>query len=291
MQPPNSHSWIDLTELKSLIVKKLGPERAKQYFDYLNKFLSLKLSKVDFDKVCIRTIGRDGIPLHNQLIRSILSNATCTKKVVQVPVSNKKPIKGSTPIITQVSNPLTFQNGDILSPTRRKPRTGTRERRGGDLRITVKGKSGPIPLHAPLGIPYCPVSIGGARKAPPIKSVGVSDTNGLLETVKLKKRMDLVAETHGLETVSMDSANTLNNGLDAYLKGLIKSCCELNEGRSGYELIKNSPGHFRHVNSVKPNSSISLLDFRVAMELNHRQLGEDWPVLLERICTHGFEER
>ena len=36
--------------------------------------------------------------------------------------------------------------------------------------------------------------------------------------------------------------------------------------------------------------SMSLQDFRVAMELNPQQLGEDWPLLLERICLRSFEE-
>jgi hypothetical protein len=37
-------------------------------------------------------------------------------------------------------------------------------------------------------------------------------------------------------------------------------------------------------------ANVSLLDFRVAMELNPRQLGDDWPSLLEKICTDSFEE-
>jgi hypothetical protein len=33
-----------------------------------------------------------------------------------------------------------------------------------------------------------------------------------------------------------------------------------------------------------------MLDFKVAMELNPQQLGEDWPLLLEKICMHSFED-
>ncbi|KAJ0571057.1 putative transcriptional coactivator Hfi1/Transcriptional adapter 1 [Helianthus annuus] len=41
----------------------------------------------------------------------------------------------------------------------------------------------------------------------------------------------------------------------------------------------------------KPKRLVNLLDFRVAMELNRKQLGDDWPMLLEKICcTHDFEE-
>ncbi|PHT60764.1 hypothetical protein T459_35382 [Capsicum annuum] len=44
--------------------------RAEKYFNELSKFLSSKLSKVDFDKSCIRTIGRENIHLHNHLLLS-----------------------------------------------------------------------------------------------------------------------------------------------------------------------------------------------------------------------------
>ncbi|KAL7617362.1 hypothetical protein Lser_V15G01203 [Lactuca serriola] len=303
MQPPQQQSWINLAELKKQIIRKLGPERSKQYFDYLNRFLNLKLSKDEFDKLCVRTVGREGIPLHNQLIRSILRNA-CTK----VPLGNKKPAdglfiqNGSNPVATRASSPLVLPNGDILSPTQRKIRTGARRsalKPNGktnysspsspiDTRKPVQHHqevikqpqhevvSGRIPLHAPLGIPYCPVSIGGARKAPPTKYVGVSDKSSLLDTITLRARMEPIAATQGLQGVTVDCANAINNGLDVYLKGLIRSCFELNGARLGHEPVKISP--------------ISLLDFRVAMEINPRRLGEDWPLLLEKICTQAFEE-
>ncbi|KAK1413155.1 hypothetical protein QVD17_34923 [Tagetes erecta] len=354
MQPPQQHSWINLSELKTQIIRKLGPERSKQYFDYLNKFLSLKLSKVEFDKLCLRTIGRDGILLHNQLIRSILRNAVGNKK----PLDGVNHQNGPGSIVTHDSSQLGLSNGDILLTSPRKARTAG-QRRGGDRKssIALNGKtnypspssstphsddfnspldngntsslntqkpmqhhqelmqqvqnadgrakslgqkegkdvSGKISLHAPLGIPYYPVSIGGARRAPPIKSGGVSDATSLLDTTTLRARMEPISIAQGLQGVSPDSANVLNNGLDAYLKGLIRSCSELKRP------IKSNPTHFRPVNGVtpghhhqmqehQPKHSISLLDFRVTMELNPQQLGEDWPELLEKICTHAFEE-
>ncbi|KAJ9559492.1 hypothetical protein OSB04_004652 [Centaurea solstitialis] len=405
MQPPQQHSWINLAELKSQIIRKLGPERSKQYFDYLNR-----LSLISF---VLKTIGRDGIPLHNQLIHSILKNAcTANDNPLRQQSGNKKPSdgvyhqNGSVSVVTQASSPLALPNGDILSPSLRKARTGARERRGGDRRSALgpngktnysspsssiphsedfntalengnssspdtrrpmqhhqelnqqtenaddnsghhsaklaastvqsprallaphskreseslgrkdgKGVSGRIPLHAPLGIPYCPVSIGGSRSTIPLasssKTVGVSDANGLLDTITLRARMDPIAATHGLQGVSVDCANALNNGLDAYLKGLIRSCSELNGARSDHVPFKNNPNHLRPLNGVtpthhyqmqtsnwpvdtlqenEPKRPISLLDFRVAMELNPQQLGEDWPVLLEKICTRAFEE-
>ncbi|KAJ0613758.1 putative transcriptional coactivator Hfi1/Transcriptional adapter 1 [Helianthus annuus] len=332
MQPPPQRSWINLAELKSQIIRKIGPDRSKQYFDYLNKFLSLKLSKVEFDKLCLRTIGKDGILLHNQLIRSILSNACST---VKAPVENKKVIDGGyhqngpDSIVTNASSQPVLPNGDILLTSPRKARTGPVNEELGIVKV-FSGQTGrrtnldnrnslspdtrrPMQhhqeltqqaqnadnraksLHAPLGIPYYPVSIGGARKAPPVKSVSVSDINVLLDTVTLRARMEPISVAQGLQGVSPDSANVLNNGLDVYLKGLIRSCSELNRPR------KSNPAHNRPVNGVIPGHQyqtqeherkhrISLLDFRVAMELNPQQLGEDWPVLLEKIRTPAFEE-
>lgn len=234
MQPPQKHSRINLADMKDQLSRKLGPERSKQYFDYLKRFLSLKLTKIEFDKLCLRTIGKDNISLHNQLLRSLLKNA-CTRKLPPPPptIGSKK---------------VHHENGSVT---------------------------------APLGIPC------GARKVSSLgsnrKCVSVFDTGGLMETFKLKERMDQITATQGLQGVSMECATVLNNGLDAYLKGLIRSFT-----------------HFRSVNGVRPGQHfqiqrepkrpISLLDFRVAMELNPQQLGEDWPLLLEKICTHAFEE-
>lgn len=70
---------IDTLELKELIYERIGHERAEKYFDQLKRFLSSKLSKVDFDKSCIQTIGRENLCLHNRLIRSIVQNACQAK--------------------------------------------------------------------------------------------------------------------------------------------------------------------------------------------------------------------
>lgn len=69
------NSRIDLREIKSKIVKTIGPERAKKYFQHLERFLSSKLSKNEFDKLCLVALERENLPLHNHLIRSILFNA------------------------------------------------------------------------------------------------------------------------------------------------------------------------------------------------------------------------
>lgn len=409
MQPPHHHSRINLAELKAQMVKKLGPEGSKQYFYFLHRFLSLKLSKVEFNKLCLRLIGRENIPLHNQLIRSILRNACSAKSppppnqkddvlnhaiqfgAKDVPTDGYLP-NGSHTVVSQASGSSGLLNGGDMPPlSPRKIRTSIRDRRAGnrgsalgangkasypnqssDFNVTLengdlnpqhphgfmhqsqkeieisvpnsakmsilrsadgsapscsremterddgKEASARSPLRAPLGVPLCPVSIGGAHRAPPLLSssrcTGSYNNGSLLESVTLREKMEEIALIQGLEGVSVDSANILNYGLDTYLKGLIRSCIELVGSRSGQESTKNNtnkhPSYLKLVNGVKPghqfqiqhsgktlevqeqrsHSPISLQDFRVAMELNPRKLGEDWPLLLEKICTHAFEE-
>ncbi|XP_016489427.1 uncharacterized protein LOC107809335 [Nicotiana tabacum] len=421
MQPPNQHSRINLSELKAQIVKKLGPEGSKQYFYYLNRLLNLKISKVEFNKLCVRIFGRENIPLHNQFISSILRNA-CSAKVPPPinegsivkhgeAVGSKEPVddeydqNGVHVSSNQASGQPSLSNGDVLPLSPRKARTGLRDRRAGDRRsvlgpngktnftvqqstlmessdfdvikengdlhpsnvkgsmqhhqaimqqtdderqafcretakfsaikrslensVSLQNKIGQprddgkemharSQLQAPLGVPFCPVSVGGAHRPLPLatssRCVSSSSFGALLDSVTLRERMEQIAAEQGLDGVAMDCANLLNNGLDSYLKGLIKSCLQLVGARSGHEPTTNStkkqqtymklvnglrPGHHFQTNSGRllevvgehaPDNLVSLQDFRVAMELNPRQLGEDWPLLLEKVCTHAVEE-
>lgn len=83
MLPNQSYSRIDTLELKALIIQRIGHQRAEKYFDQLQRLFSFKISKSEFNKFCIRTIGKENVPLHNQLIRSIVKNA-CLAKVPPV---------------------------------------------------------------------------------------------------------------------------------------------------------------------------------------------------------------
>ncbi|KAE8735192.1 hypothetical protein F3Y22_tig00000340pilonHSYRG00009 [Hibiscus syriacus] len=174
------------------------------------------------------------------------------------------------------------------------------------------------PLLAPLGIPFCSASVGGACKALPVASSGdfisYYGCGCLYDTETLKKRMEQIAAAEGLGVVSVECASLLNNMLDVYLTKLIRSCVDLVGSRSTPELKKQF-AHKQHpqgklMNGMWPSNHlhmqsssgptevlqepeqhflISLLDFKVAMELNPQQLGEDWPLLLEKICVHSFE--
>lgn len=416
---PQQLSRIDLGDLRAQLVKRIGAERSKRYFYFLNKLLSQKLSKKEFDKLCHRVLGSENLPLHNHFILSILKNA-CQAKIPP-PVHSSGPAKpgvqaaNSSPSredgheqsgnLFPNQNVPVWSNG-VLPVSPRKGRSAIRERKlrdrpsplgpngkvdsvshlstgsedGGSKIIMENGDANPFdyqrpmqhlqpvaelpererdgavrrptgkpqilskdqanfavtedgeeveqsnrlsfsksPLLAPLGIPFYSASVGGARKAIPVGSssdfVGYYDSGGLSDTETLRNRMEQIAAAQGLGGVSMECANMLNNVLDVYLKRLIKSCVELVGARSALEPKKNAaqkqqiqgkvingmwPSNHSHMQGSngplevlqeqRAQRSISLLDFKVAMELNPQQLGEDWPLLLEKICMQSFEE-
>ncbi|KAK1357758.1 hypothetical protein POM88_051014 [Heracleum sosnowskyi] len=82
--------------------------------------------------------------------------------------------------------------------------------------------------HAPLGIPFWAASKGGAHRSLSLlsssKVVSLSDIGGLFDTTTLRECMKQIAARQGLEGVSLDCADILNNGLDAYLKGFYSTC-------------------------------------------------------------------
>lgn len=325
MQRSQDERRIHLGELKAHIVKKIGVERSKKYFYYLSRFLCRKLTKREFDKSCFRLLGRENLSLHNHLIRSILRNATVSES--PPPVQSRG--DGSLVVPNHNNDHPVWSNG-VLPISPRKVRSGTRDREmrdsplgsnghmlqhpvcrednrdssvpienGFDQQISaVRDKDGESqvnisvsnsPLVAPLGIRFCSASVGGGgtRRAVPVRSTVMScydDSGGLVpDRVMVRRRMESIAVGHGLEGVTMECANTLNSMLDVYLKKLIRSCTDFSTWSQNGGASDRTQDHHHH--------SVSLLDFRTAMELNPQQLGENWPTLRERISLRSFEEQ
>ncbi|KAI4325205.1 hypothetical protein MLD38_030622 [Melastoma candidum] len=99
MPPPPRHLRVNLVELRAQIVNRIGLERSELYFHYVNSFLSLKVGKVEFEKLCAKVLEKENLRLHYQLVRAILRNACCGKVPPASPV-------------TYGSKSLT--NGDVL---------------------------------------------------------------------------------------------------------------------------------------------------------------------------------
>ncbi|KAF8084681.1 hypothetical protein N665_0707s0014 [Sinapis alba] len=346
---------IHLGELKGHIVKKIGVERCKKYFNYLSRFLCQKLTKREFDKSCFRLLGRENLSLHNQLIRSILRNATVSKSPpppVQdlakpihsrgdnhndpvwsngvLPISPRKvrsgmldrkvrdgPLRSNGhmlqqhPVCREGNSSVRIENGDLSRVDhQRSGRYGAADEREGEFLRPSKNhvataaavrddENQVTPLVAPLGIPFCSASVGGgSRRTVPVSTImSCNNTGGLPDREMLRKRMESIAVAQGLEGVSMECANTLNTMLDVYLKKLIKSCTDMVGARSTYGDNQQSQNSLQIQTQNGPfdrtqdHHSVSLLDFRTAMELNPQQLGENWPTLRERISVRSFEEQ
>lgn len=194
-----------------------------------------------------------------------------------------------------------------------------------DDKSTIRVES---PLRAPLGLPFCSGSVGAARRASYNSSISYLTPSShqhedfvsneqLPDSETLQKKMEQRGSSEGVQNVSFNSSNFLNHAVDTHLKNLIKSAIDLRRARSGHEqdklvLSKQNPCKVGHgVNGVWPGHSmpmqstgmsmevaqkarsqppISLQEFKVAMELNPQQLGEDWPLQLEKICMRVADE-
>ncbi|CAL9097427.1 unnamed protein product [Musa acuminata var. zebrina] len=127
-------SRIDTAELKSQLFKKLGRQKAERYFYNLKRLLSLKLSKLAFEKLCYGIIGKENLALHNLFIRSILSNAC-----LALAPPSRETITGN----SRTSKMSSFGETFPTSP-RRGRSINSRDRRLGD-RASLLGPYGKIP--------------------------------------------------------------------------------------------------------------------------------------------------
>lgn len=348
-------SRIHTLELKIQIEKKLGRAKAEKYFDLLTKYLSLKLSKNEFNKLCIDTIGRENVLLHNQLIGSIIKNACLSKSPppkqsktegsLNVKVANgyqrsslqsicrdvfpQSPRKGRTPslrdrkfrdrpsplgphgknhsVVCEDTVPKIQEQQsatELLSLGSRPPGEVNSVEDGEEVEQAARspGIHSRSPVTAPLGIPKTTkvtrkVLCNEAPSAFQIESC--QNMGELPDTHSLRNRLEQKLEMEGFK-ISGDCISLLNNGLDVFLKRLIKPCLELASSRSGQKHLSQKHGHVvpgpkgmwpvRYVQKPAGSIPASILDFRVAMELNPYILGEDWPVKLEKVCLRASRE-
>ncbi|KAI5325215.1 PREDICTED: Transcriptional coactivator Hfi1/Transcriptional [Prunus dulcis] len=346
MPASRQFSRIDTLELKAQIEKKIGSQKAGKYFNLVTRYLSVKISKPDFDRLCIATIGKENVCLHNHFIRSILKNAC---------LSRTPPPKGSniaSSLSVKVPNGCQRSSLQLLcrdfpqSPRKgRTPNLRDRRLRDGFAPFRPQGKNhsgaceGPIskiqeqekatellslgsrppvsvedgeevdqaaespsihsmsPLTAPLGIS---INSGRTKKllikgsGPAIYNDTCQSSGELPDTSSLRKRLEQKLAMEGMG-ISEDCANLLNNGLEIFLKRLIKPCLDLAGSRSldkhidqGHsQASSNGMRPVRYIQRPTRPSSASILDFQVAMDLNPLLLGEDWPTKLEKVCLHA----
>lgn len=295
--PTSQHHVVrtDILELKAEIEKKIGRAKTESYLNLLSKFLSLKISKSDFDKLIIATVKRENISLHNALLKGIIKNVCISKTppLINNGLDKKKKKKQLNGVL---ETSLSFKS--LCKDLPKSPRKGRTQRRFKDGNVS-NGKSQITEVVSSSGRQQWPMEDGEevdqlirCWRSQPIEApfgvnlrdvikkqhrVGTCSSSGELpDSVSLKKKLEdgLVLMEEGLE-VSVGFANLLNAGLDVFLKRLIKPCLELAASRSSSrgEVCSSSYG----------SSASSLVDFQVAMELNPSILGEDWPAKLEKI--------
>ncbi|XP_076952621.1 uncharacterized protein LOC143626393 [Bidens hawaiensis] len=133
-------SRVDTFELKLQMGRNLGAQKSEKYFNLLTRYLSLTLGKSEFDKLCVRLIGRDNIRLHNELIKAIIENAAVC----------------DTPPLEKVKhvNPLTFKdtNGGLQSPRKGRHPDVCERKFKDDKNHMVEVSYRRIPITAPFGI-------------------------------------------------------------------------------------------------------------------------------------------
>ncbi|KAM7262441.1 hypothetical protein ACFE04_000124 [Oxalis oulophora] len=307
-------SRINTSELKFQIERKLGRAKAGKYFDLLTRFLSLKVSKPEFNKLCLAIFGKENVCLHNNFLRSILRNAQLSK-THPPKISNgyhqngsfslcrelpQSPRKGRTP---NARDPRYKDRPSPLGPHGKKHGQAFQDQSPTELVSFGSKPPGSVedgeevdqaaeslviyshtPVRAPLGLPMAPRKIL-SNNLTTARYNNCYSSGELPDTNLLKKRLEQKLEAQGLK-ISADCVNLLNNSLDVYLKGIMKPCIELTSSR-----INRSNGILpvKYVQKQNGPFSASMLDFRLAMELNPKVLGDDWPTQLEKVCLRELE--
>ncbi|XP_047313538.1 uncharacterized protein LOC124916816 [Impatiens glandulifera] len=289
MPAPLQYPRVDTLKLKVHIERKLGHEKSDKYFLLLKQYLTCKLSKSEFDCLCIRVIGRDNICIHNHFVQAILRNtivAESSPKGIRSGLNLQSfcrdafplsPRKGRTPNLRDRKfrhrfsplNPHGKSHIAICEDSVSK----FKKQRNVNVTVTVTDMLSERSrvIRAPFGISIKGKQMKRKRKKKKILHGG---SELLPDSISLKARLEEHLVMEGF-TISMDCVNLLNCGLDVYLKRLILPSLELASSQMSTTM------------KLKRPIFASLLDFQVALEANPKILGEDWPVQLERICSHS----
>ncbi|KAI3768283.1 hypothetical protein L2E82_18836 [Cichorium intybus] len=290
-------SRIDTLEIKLQIGKRLGSQKAEKYFNLLTRYLNRKLRKPEFDKLCFSLLGRENLHLHNKLIISIIQNASFSNTPPQNHTKSNTPLTLKLPNGTHPRTSLQSLCAFPQSPKKgRTPNLRERKFKNHPLHISLHEKKdlGTVKLQEQQSVSLGskpPVEVNSVEdgeeaysRSPVRAPFGInlhskeprkilnnhSDSSYYTQTChysgqlpasnSLKNRLKHNLKTEGLD-ISMDCVNLLNNGLDSFLKRVIKPSLELTRSRS--------------------SQRISMLDFRVATEMNPMILGEFSRILHE----------
>ncbi|CAN4107786.1 unnamed protein product [Withania somnifera] len=233
------YTRVDTLGLRDVIYRKVGQQRAAKYFNELTRFLSSKLSKVEFDKLCIRTIGRENMHLHNSLLLSIVKNASSAK----VPPPKPKKVEGS--LSVKVGNGyqrscLQSLYGDAFPSSPRKIRSPvSRDRRLRD-RPSPLGPLGRSPVTCEEAAPriqeqQSATELHSLGSRPPVEVASVEDGEEVEQFVGSPgiQSRNLVTAPLGISVNVGGARKTLHSGsVYNFSVETCQSCGKLPDSRS-----------------------------------------------------------
>lgn len=209
MHEPSGVPRVDLNPIKDRL-KLVLKDQASHYWELLRKFVQAKLSKKEFDYLAKGILGEDHVPLHNLLIRSILSNARCAfPPVVSQTAVRQHKGKGKIPLVKEsaVNN-----NATPLPPTAGGNKKISAKKKGVTATGAQKtGTAGPVKAP-PKGKP------SAAPRRPITKEIPLGP-----EYTVLRQRMQRVATEAGLAGLTQDSIRVMMTAVETYAKRIMHS--------------------------------------------------------------------
>ncbi|PWZ52615.1 hypothetical protein Zm00014a_026967 [Zea mays] len=294
---------VDVAELKQRLVKRLGRERAAKYFAHLTRLLNLKLTKVEFDRLCFATIGKDNIALHNALIRGIIGNA-----LSGVPPPSRQAVTGQSgtttapsgqcvgvalPVVGNVGAVVDSGDGELARELGAPVGKVVSVEDGEEVEQVrsvpcVQSRS---PITQPLGISVAGGSGTRIRRRLDDPLVSCYDCGHLLDTGSLCE--DLQRRLHSTSTgVTVQAVDALNRGLDELLRRLIKPCMDLSRVRASSRRIskvnEKVAGRVNSLQQLNQGPRTTLQDFAVAVQSDPHLLGPNWPTQIEKVQAMSF---
>ncbi|XP_031279078.1 uncharacterized protein LOC116137516 [Pistacia vera] len=277
------HKLLIVSMLKNACVAKTAPSKVTK----TDGSFSDKLAN-GYQRKCLQKVGKDSpqSPLKGKtpnLHDPKFKDGNCHSIVCEDSVPNIQEQQSATELLSLGSRPpASVEEGEEVEQDAASPSIYSRS-----------------PVRAPLGIPRnnnktqkVPQSRLGCDYYTEICEKGCQ----LPDTSSLKKRLEQKLEKEGLN-VSVDCVNLLNNGLDVYLKRLIKPCLEQAGSRSSHKHIDQGHGSsilrlnetlpVRCTQNLSASTSASLSDFQIAMGLNPQILGVNWPTHLEEVYLYA----
>lgn len=124
---PRISSRVDTHGLKHEIERKIGRSKTEQYCHLLASFFSNKLSKLEFNKLCLGLVGKENICLHNRFIQAIIRNACVANSTPKKYGRGEVPLKNNVTNGSQTSTPSSFCKNILpQSPTLRDHKVNDR---------------------------------------------------------------------------------------------------------------------------------------------------------------------